>query len=209
MADLQATFSMSLFWQTIVDGPVAGEGPRYLFITGIPAEAKFLEALAAFEPFRQIRSPTFLSTKDGAHSRRAFLSFHDPDSGVKCLAQARQLNALSNCFDLPPACATLRDLMIGIDQIRSSVFFRFLRPSSTPPILFKPLQASLTFRTLQWLSDSSTRFVSLTFLRRPSLSLLDCLRPSVPSGFDSINSFRFVPVPSLSFSLSSHLDYLR
>jgi hypothetical protein len=91
------------------------EDPRYLFIPVIPAEAKFSEALAAFEPFRRIRSFTFLSTKGGTHSDHAFLSFHDPDSRVKCLAQSRQLNALSNFFDLPPAHAIFRDLMIGID----------------------------------------------------------------------------------------------
>jgi hypothetical protein len=68
--------------------------------------------------------------------------------------------------------------MIGIDQIRSSVFFQFLGPSSTYPIFSKAHQACLTIRTLQWL-------------------------------LDSINSFRFVPVPSLTFSLFSHLDYLQ
>jgi RNA recognition motif-containing protein len=71
----------------------AEEDPRHLFITGIPAEAKFSEALAAFEPFGRIQSLTFLTAKDGTHSGRAFLSFHDPDSGVKCLSQSRQPKA--------------------------------------------------------------------------------------------------------------------
>jgi nucleolar protein 4 len=73
---------------------MAAEDPRHLFVTGIPADAKFSEALAAFEAFGRIQSLTFLSPKDGPHSGRAFLSFHEPDSGAKCLAQSRQSRAL-------------------------------------------------------------------------------------------------------------------
>jgi hypothetical protein len=178
----------------------------HLFITEIPAEAKFSAALAAFEPFGRIRSLTFLSTKDGTHSGRAFLSFHDPDSRVKCLAQSRKLKALSNFFDLPPAHPTFRDLMIGIGQIRSSVFFIFFRPSSTPPIFSKALQASLTFSGFQ---IRSIRFVWFTFLRRPSLSFLDCLPPSAPSEFNSMNSFGSRSFFDLLSLFSSRLSSMR
>jgi hypothetical protein len=94
---------------------MTAEDPRHLLITGIPAEAKFSEALTAFKPFGRMRSLTFLSTKDGTHSGHAFLSFHDPDSGVKCLAQFRQLNAPSGFFDLPPPHPTFPDPMVGIN----------------------------------------------------------------------------------------------
>jgi hypothetical protein len=80
---------MLFFWQTAVNGPMTAEDPRYVSITWIPAEGKFSEALVPFEPFRPIRRPTFLSTKDGTRSGRASLSFYDLDSGVKCLAQPR------------------------------------------------------------------------------------------------------------------------
>jgi hypothetical protein len=99
-ADVQAHFYVSLFWQTAVNGLMPAEDPRHLFIAGIPAEAKFSEGPAAFEPFGRIRSLIFLSTKDGTHSGHALLSFHDPGNGVKCLAHSRQLKALSNFFDL-------------------------------------------------------------------------------------------------------------
>jgi hypothetical protein len=44
-----------------------------------------------------------------------------------------------NIFDFPPDRTTFVDLLIRIDQIPSSVFFQFMRLSSTPPILFKVL----------------------------------------------------------------------
>jgi hypothetical protein len=97
----------------------------------------------------RIRSLIFLSTQDGTHSGCAFLRFHDPGSGVTCLAQSRQLKALSSFIDLRPAHGTFRDLMVGLDQMCSPVFVHFLRPSSTPPNFFKVFQASLTFGDLQ------------------------------------------------------------
>jgi hypothetical protein len=154
----------------------------HLFITEIPAEARFSEALAAFEPFGPIRSLTFLSTKDGSHSGCAFLSFHDPGSGVKCPAQSRPLRAPSSFFDFPPAHASFRDHMVGMGQVRSSVFFQFLRPSLSPslilqgcPILFDLPRPSMTFGFAQFVSLSSSSFVN-----RLSLFLIDfdCLRPS-------------------------------
>jgi hypothetical protein len=69
----------------------------------------------------------------------------------------------SSFFDFPPAHATFRGLVVGIDQIHSSVFFEFLRLSSTVPFFFKVLEASLVFRDRQWLSHllNLLRLVSL------------------------------------------------
>jgi hypothetical protein len=80
---------------------MAAEDPRHLFVTGILAEAKFSEVLSAFEPFGRIQSLTFLSPKESTDLGRAFLNFHDPDSGARCLAQSRQSATLVSEKVLP------------------------------------------------------------------------------------------------------------
>jgi hypothetical protein len=116
--------------------PHGREEPQHLFITGIPAEAKFSEAFAAFEPFGRIRSLIFFSTKDGTHSGRAFLGFHEPGSGVKCLGSSGSqmpFQASSTFFQLTQPSGTLRLELIKFVHPSSSNSFNRLQllPSSS------------------------------------------------------------------------------
>jgi hypothetical protein len=123
-----------------------------------------------------------------------------------CLLPRSAPFCFSSLFDFRPAHATFRDLTVG--PRRSSVFFEFIRPPSNPSLL---LQGASTFLGLRRLSVTFgfAQFVSFIFLRRFSISFLDCRQPS--SGFfwpfstfcdvqwllNSIRFDEFVPMPFL------------
>jgi nucleolar protein 4 len=68
---------------------VSSDDPRNLFVTKIPAEAKFSEVLSAFEHFGAVTSLKFVSEKNGPRTDRAFLTYSDAASGTSCLSCCR------------------------------------------------------------------------------------------------------------------------
>jgi hypothetical protein len=77
----------------------------------------------------------------------------------------------SRFSDFPPARATFPDLMVGLDQICSSVFFEILRPSSNHSLLlqgsstfFDLPRPSITFGFAQFALFCSSSFIDLRSL---------------------------------------------
>jgi hypothetical protein len=55
----------------------------------------------------------------------------------------------STLFDFSAPYATFQRFLGGMDSILTAIVFECLRPSSTPPTLFRVFQASPTFHDLQ------------------------------------------------------------